>query len=260
MELNLIDTHSHLYAAEFEEDIEEVVSRAHEVGVKTILLPNIDRDSVDPMKKLVDKWPTTFKPMMGLHPSSVKQETYRDELAVVENELFTNGDMYIGVGEIGMDLYWDTSTKHEQEEAFKTQCRWADQLNLPIAIHSRNATQNVIDIIQELKLPNLTGVFHCFGDGPEEARQIIDLGFKLGIGGVLTFKNSGLDKTMADIELDHCILETDSPYLAPTPNRGKRNESSYTALVAQKLADVKQTSLENVAKITSQNAKELFRI
>jgi len=253
MDLNIIDTHSHLYAEEFTDDIKETVERALNAGVKQILLPNIDQSTIDGMKDLCKTWPDVFKPMMGLHPSSVKKETYKAELERVKQELFMHS--FIAVGEIGMDLYWDKSTQPEQQEAFETQCKWASELDLPIAIHSRNATMEVISSIEKLQIDNLTGVFHC-----SEANKIIDLGFKLGIGGVLTFKNSGLAEVLSEIDLEHLILETDSPYLAPAPYRGKRNESAYTALVAQKLADVKHTTLEKVAEITTQNAQELFRI
>lgn len=258
MALSYIDTHSHLYADEFAEDIDNVLDTCKAKGVDTVLLPAIDKSSFASMSQLVKNHPNQVKPMMGLHPCSVKQETYQDELMFVQDELFSKN--YIAVGEIGMDLYWDKSTQEIQEEAFVKQCEWALELDLPIAIHSRDATNEVIRLIQDLNNPNLTGVFHCFGDGISEAREIIDLGFKLGIGGVLTFKNSGLDKVISEVELDHLILETDSPYLAPTPYRGKRNESSYIPLIAEKLADVKRVPVAEVAEITTRNAKELFRI
>lgn len=258
MELEFIDTHSHLYAKEFGDDTSETVIRALEAGVKTIVLPNIDSSSVQGLKGLCEQWPGLFKPMMGLHPCSVTKEGYKEELEAIRKVLFA--DNFVAVGEIGMDLYWDKSTQEEQDDAFRIQCQWASGLNIPIAIHSRNATREVIDIIKDMNLSNLTGVFHCFGDGLAEANEIIDLGFKLGIGGVLTFKNSGLSDVMKEVDLKHLILETDSPYLAPMPHRGKRNESAYTAIVAEKLADVKQTSIAEVAKITTKNAKQLFSI
>ncbi len=258
MGLNFIDTHSHLYAAEFDTDIEAAVERCLSSNVYKVLLPGIDQSSFKAMNKLTDRWPGIFHAMMGLHPCSVQPETYQAELSFVQKELQEND--YLAIGEIGMDLYWDKSTYDIQKEALQTQLTWASEMKLPVAIHSRNATQEVIDIIRELQLDNLTGVFHCFGDGLKEAKQIIELGFMMGIGGVLTFKNSGLDKVIAEVDLKHLILETDSPYLAPIPYRGKRNESSYIPLIAQKLADVKQTSIENVAEITTRNAKELFSI
>lgn len=257
--MTFVDTHSHLYAEEFNDDLEATVQRAKENRVDTILLPNIDSTSVNAMHNLADKWPGIFRPMMGLHPCSVKPGTYRQELDRVKDALY-NGRAYIAVGEIGMDLYWDKTTRSEQEEALIEQCKWANDLKLPIAIHSRNATNEVIAIIEQLNLPDLTGVFHCFGDGLGEAEKIIELGFYLGIGGVLTFKNSGLGEVIKQVDLAHLILETDSPYLAPVPYRGKRNESGYIPLIAEKLADVKQVSLEEVAKITTQNAVNLFRI
>lgn len=258
MALSYIDTHSHLYATDFEEDVDDVLNSCKTNGVDIILLPAIDRSSFESMTQLVENHPKQVIPMMGLHPCSVKPETYMDELAFVRDEL--NNGKYIAVGEIGMDLYWDKSTQEIQEEAFVQQCEWAIELDLPIAIHSRNATNEVIKLIKEINNPKLTGVFHCFGDGISEANEIIDLGFKLGIGGVLTFKNSGLDKVISEVDLKHVILETDSPYLAPSPYRGKRNESSYIPLIAEKLADVKRVPVTEVAEITTRNAKELFRI
>ena len=258
MGLRLIDTHSHLYAKEFDDDLDDVLQRLEEQGIHKVLLPNVDRASVDRLNNLVARNPDRFIPMMGLHPCSVQPEDYRDQLALVESMLFAN--TFCAVGEIGMDLYWDKSTQDIQVEAFKQQCHWAHTLGLPVAIHSRNATHEVIQAIKELQLPGLTGVFHCFGDGLQEANEIIEMGFKLGIGGVLTFKNSGLDKVLENIDLEHLVLETDAPYLAPVPHRGKRNESSYTYLIAQKLADVKRTTIEQVAKITTANAEQLFGI
>ncbi|MCB9260869.1 MAG: TatD family hydrolase [Flavobacteriales bacterium] len=254
----MIDTHSHLYLPEFNEDWDEVMARLMLANVEKVLLPNVDVESIEWMKTTVSKAPNVFKPMMGLHPCSVKKETFTKDLEAIKNELFSGN--YIAVGEIGMDLYWDKTTKDIQEEALKMQCFWANELRIPVALHTRNATKEVVEIVKQLNLEDLTGVFHCFGDGVEEAHQIIDLGFKLGIGGVLTFKNSGLDKVLEKIDLEHLVLETDSPYLAPAPHRGKRNESSYTFLVAQRLADVKQVNLNEVAEITTKNAQELFKI
>lgn len=260
MELGFIDTHSHLYAEEFNEDQAEVVKRALESGVTKILLPSIDKSTFGWMRDLESNYPELCKSMIGLHPCSVKPETFKEELDFIKSELENPNQNYIAIGEIGMDLYWDKTTQDIQAEAFIKQCQWAIEYNLPIAIHSRNATKEIISLIKEVNDDCLTGVFHCFGDGLEEANEIIELGFKLGIGGVLTFKNSGLDKVMEQVDLEHLVLETDSPYLAPTPYRGKRNESAYIPLIAQKLADVKQVSLDVVREITTKNAVELFGI
>jgi TatD DNase family protein len=258
MDLSFIDTHSHLYADEFVDDFNDVVDRAQKGGVNKILLPNIDTDSYEAMMRLSVGNPDLFKPMIGLHPCSVKLESYKTQLEYLQSKLESH--TFIAIGEIGMDLYWDTSTEGAQTEALQIQCGWAAEHDLPIALHTRNATKQVIQIIKDLDLPKLTGVFHCFGDGLEEAEEIIEMGFKLGIGGVLTFKNGGLDRVIQSIDLKHLILETDAPYLAPAPYRGKRNESAYIPIIAQKLANVKETSIEEVAKITSKNAIELFRI
>ena len=254
----LIDTHAHLYLPDFDDDRNEVVARAKEQGVATILLPNIDSTTTDSLKKMVDDFPETCLPMMGLHPCSVKLSNYKEELDHVQKGLDSGGN--IAVGEIGMDLYWDQSTKDIQEEAFVQQCRWAVEYNLPVAIHSRNATRELIKVLQVIKLNGLRGVFHCFGDGIEEARDIIDLGLYLGIGGVLTFKNSGLSAVLEQLDLSRIVLETDSPYLAPVPHRGKRNESVYVKLVAQRLSEVHDISVEQIADITTHNARELFVI
>ena len=260
MGLKYIDTHSHLYAEDFSNDQATVVQRALDNGVGQILLPSIDKSTFGLMRSLETKYPEMFRSMIGLHPCSVKVETVEEELDLIQQELKSQDHTYVAIGEIGMDLYWDKSTKELQRDAFMRQCYWAISYNLPIAIHSRNATKEVIECIKEIGDRRLTGVFHCFGDGLTEANEVIDLGFKLGIGGVLTFKNSGLDKVIEQVSLEHLILETDSPYLAPTPHRGKRNESAYIPLIAQKLADVKQVSLDVVREITTKNAIELFRI
>jgi TatD DNase family protein len=254
----LIDTHSHQYAEEFNEDLPSVIQRCKTNGLMQILLPNIDSNSHKAMMSLATAYPNYCLPMMGLHPCSVKEESYRSELDFVAAEL--KAGSYIGVGEMGMDLYWDTSTKKIQEEALLFQCELAIEHDLPIVLHTRNATRTVLDLLQHHQFKGLKGVFHCFGDGLIEAKEIIDLGFYLGIGGVVTFKNSGLDKTLLDVSLNNIVLETDSPYLAPVPFRGKRNESSYLLNIAQKLADIKGVSIEELGRITSQNAIDLFRL
>jgi TatD DNase family protein len=258
MALKFVDTHSHLYSDEFKDDYISFIDSAMVSGVEHIILPNIDSTSFQAMMSLTSLKPTIFRPMMGLHPCSVKLETVEKELEQVKYHL--DSRTFIGIGEIGMDLYWDHTTEDLQRQALITQCQWAAELNLPVALHTRNATKQVIAVIKKLNRPELTGIFHCFGDGLAEAEEIVEMGFKLGIGGVLTFKNSGLNEVIRSIDLQHLVLETDSPYLAPVPHRGKRNESSYLPIIAQKLADVKETTLAEVAQITTKNAIELFRI
>ncbi len=255
--MQLIDTHIHLYANEFNDDRDELIRLAVEQDVQYFMMPNIDSGSKDAMMHLAERYEEQCFPMMGLHPCSVK-ENYRKELKAVENEL--KKGLYYGVGEIGLDLHWDLKFVKEQEEALKIQLQWAAETNLPVAIHSRESTAQIIEIIQKLKLQNLKGIFHCFTGTVEQAKTIIDLGFYLGIGGVLTYKNSGLDKTVTEIDLKHLVLETDAPYLPPTPHRGKRNLPAYLFLIAEKLASVKNVSLNEVAEVTSDNAIELFQI
>jgi TatD DNase family protein len=255
MGLGLIDTHSHLYADEFIEDFDDVVARLKSADVRKVLLPNIDSGSIPRMKEIVAAHPNLFVPMMGLHPCSV-QDNYKDELAIVEAELQSN--TYCAVGEVGMDLYWDQSTKAIQEIAFRQQCEWAAELKLPLAIHSRNSTREILDILQDLKSLGLKGVFHCFSGTKSEANELIDLGFYLGIGGVVTVKNSGLKEEIKEVGLENILLETDSPYLAPTPYRGKRNETSYVKLVADFLAEWYDLPQEEIYKRTSENAVQLF--
>lgn len=254
----LIDSHAHLYAEEFDADREQVIDRARAASVTKILLPNIEKATTNALWNTVKLDPGLLIPMMGLHPCSVKEETLEEELAHVSDELATG--RYIAVGEIGMDLYWDKSTRDLQERAFITQCEWAAAYRLPVAIHSREATGELIQMLQTQKIKGLTGVFHCFTGTTDQANQIIDLGFMLGIGGVLTFKNSDLRHVLKEIRLEHLLLETDAPYLAPAPHRGRRNESAYTALVAESLAAAMDTTIENVARTTTTNAMRLFKL
>jgi len=251
----LIDTHTHLYINKFDGDRAEMIQRAIDNGVEQFFLPNIDRSSIDGMLELEKQYPNRCFPMMGLHPCSVK-ENYKEELAIVEEWLYKRP--FCAVGEIGLDLYWDKTFYEEQKTAFRQQMSWAKDLDIPIVIHTRNATQETIDLVREEKDEKLRGIFHCFGGSVEEANAIIELGFHLGIGGVLTFKKAGLDKTMKHIDLKHVVLETDAPYLAPSPHRGKRNESAYVKLVAEKLATIKGVTFEEVARITSDNAQQIF--
>lgn len=253
--MSLIDTHAHLYVEQFDKDRSEVLERAKKNGVNRVYLPNIDSSSIKAMLDLERKFPDRCFAMMGLHPCSVKDD-YEEELAVVKQWLDKRS--FAAVGEIGIDLYWDTSFFEQQKDAFLRQIDWAKALNLPIVIHSREATDVIIELLQGVNDDKLRGIFHCFTGAVEQARAITDMGFLLGIGGVLTFKNSGLDKTIAEVDLSHLVLETDAPYLAPVPFRGKRNESSYILHIAEKLAKIKKEDMENIARITTQNALDLF--
>jgi TatD DNase family protein len=251
----LIDTHAHLYVEEFDEDRDAMIQRAITVGVEKMLLPSIDSSETAALLALEAKYPDNCFAMMGLHPCYVK-ENYEEELDLVESWLAKRA--FKAVGEIGLDLYWDKTFFSQQREAFERQLRWAIQYKIPVSIHSREATDEAIEIVQSLKNEHLRGVFHCFGGTMEQVKKIIDLGFYMGIGGVLTFKKSGLDTLLKDVPIEHLVLETDAPYLAPVPFRGKRNESAYTRLIAEKLAEVKGMSIEEVEKITTNNAIQLF--
>jgi TatD DNase family protein len=252
-----IDTHTHLYSEEFANDIDEVLQKAIDAGVAKFFLPNIDSSSVDGLHKLCEKYPKHCFPMMGLHPCSVKED-YLEELSIVYTLLQTK--KYFAVGEIGIDLYWDKTFYAQQADAFEKQLNWALTFDLPVVIHCRNSFDEIYEVLSSFKkLPK--GIFHCFSGTEEQAHKIIgNTNFKLGIGGVLTFKNSGLDKAIANIDLKHLVLETDSPYLAPVPYRGKRNESAYIPLIAARLADLKTCSVSEVATITTANAYEVFGV
>ena len=257
--MRFIDTHSHLYSSQFDQDRTKVVENAINVGIDKILLPNISSKYTKGMNDLCDEFPDNCFAMMGLHPCDVKTESYEREIQHIEEEL--SKGKYIAVGEIGLDLYWDKSTLELQKEAFIYQIELAKKIQLPVVIHIRNSFTEAIEIIEKLNDPDLSGVLHCFTGNFEEAQRVIDLdNFYLGIGGVLTFKNSGLDKTIEKIKMSHLVLETDSPYLAPTPNRGKRNESKYLISIAEKLSHIHQISIEEVAKVTTENAELLFQL
>lgn len=251
--MELIDTHTHIYIKDFSDDYDIMMDRAKKAGVTKFFLPAIDSEHTDSMLALESD---DIKLMMGLHPCSVKPESIRAELDHVKGWLYKRP--FYAVGEIGIDLYWDVSTKDLQIEAFEEQISWAVDLDLPIVIHSRNSTSEVIDVLKENAHPNLRGIFHCFGGSLAEAKSIIDLGFKLGIGGVVTFKNAGLDKTVNEIDLEHIVLETDAPYLSPAPYRGKRNEPAYLRIIADKISEIKGVHLEEVARATTANAKKVF--
>ena len=251
----LIDTHCHLYGEEFNEDIDAVIERAKQQGVEKFYLPGIDSTAISSMLKLEKKFPDNCFAMMGLHPCYVK-ENYKEELKLVEDWL--NKRPFAAVGEIGLDFYWDTTFKKEQHEAFNLQMDWALKKQLPIVIHTRNAMQETIEMVKPYAAKGLKGIFHCFSGSYESAIQITQMGFLLGIGGVITYKNAGLGEVIAKIGLEHLVLETDAPYLTPVPFRGKRNESAYLQYVLSKLAEVKQVSEKEIAAITSINAEKLF--
>ena len=255
-----IDTHTHLFLEEFDSDREETVQKAIEAGVLKFILPNVDSEKSEQLIQMAKEMPKHVFPLMGLHPSSVK-ENCQEELNLVVRNLKKH--KFYGIGEIGIDLYWDKTFLQQQIKAFRFQISLAREMKLPIVIHVRSSFNEIFETLElELKenksLP--IGIFHCFSGNLEQAKQAIDLGFYLGIGGVLTFKNSGLDKVVKELPLSRMVLETDSPFLAPTPHRGKRNESAYIPLIAQKLADIHQTSVENIAKITTENAEKIFLI
>ncbi len=255
--MNFIDTHAHLYAEEFKDDRKEIVAKAIQNGVSHLFLPNIDVHSIQPMLDLCWSHPENCFPMMGLHPCSVDEHV---EAHLFQIQKWFKKRKFYAVGEIGLDYYWSTDFKEQQIKAFRLQIQWAIQQDLPIVIHSRNSNADVIAILKEMKHPKLRGIFHCFSGNAQEAKEVVAEGFYLGIGGVITFKNGGLDKAIEDIGMEHLVLETDAPYLAPVPHRGKRNESFYILEIARKLAEVKQLGIAQVAEITTQNAKKVFGI
>jgi TatD DNase family protein len=253
----ITDTHTHLYADEFTTDCDLLISEAMDHGIQRFFLPNIDSTSVDAMLAIEKKYPLNCFAMMGLHPCSVK-ENWRDELALVEKHLSERG--FAGIGEIGIDLFWDKTFIKEQEEAFRGQIELANRYKLPIVIHSRESFEEIYRILLETKKKNPCGIFHCFTGNADQAKRAVDIGFYLGIGGVVTFKNSGLDKVVAEMDLQNMVLETDAPYLAPVPFRGKRNVPAYLLKVAEKIAEIKNISVDEVAEVTTENSKKIFGI
>lgn len=254
--MQFIDTHAHLYLDKFENDIDQVILNAIESGVTKMFLPNIDSSTIKSMNELAAKYPENCYPMIGLHPSDVK-DNYKEELAIVEKEAKTG--KYIAIGEIGIDLYWDKTFLPQQQEAFAFQIELAKKYKLPIAIHARDSFDEIFEVLDLHNDDQLEGVLHCFTGNLEQAKRIINYGgFKLGIGGVATFKNGGLDKVIPHVNIEHLILETDAPFLAPTPYRGKRNESQYIPIIADKIAQLKDMKIEKVAEETTKNALELF--
>ncbi|GAL37129.1 putative deoxyribonuclease similar to YcfH type 2 [Vibrio maritimus] len=253
----MIDTHAHIYATEFDQDRDEVVQRALDAGIEHILLPNIDLDSIEPMLATEAAYPQVCRSMMGLHPCYVDANV---DLTLDTIHSWFDKHNFIAVGEIGIDLYWDKTYRKEQEHAFITQLNWAKEMDLPVVIHTRDSIEETLALLKSEQNGDLRGVFHCFGGTIEEAKAINDLGFHLGLGGVSTFKNSGMDKVIPQLDLSKVILETDCPYLAPVPHRGKRNEPAYTDLVLKRVADLTELSSEKVAQITTNNAKSLFSL
>lgn len=253
--MQLIDTHTHIYYHQGAA-LEEQLERCFENGIDRLFLPNVDLASLAQIQRVVEAYPKHCYPMAGLHPCSVKED-FKEVLQTIEE--LTDPSKIIAIGEIGLDLHWDSSTLPLQQEAFLWQVNWAKRLGLPVVIHCRNAFDELFELLEPLKDERLFGVFHCFTGTLEEANRAISLGFKLGIGGVVTFKNSGLDKVVKQIALEHLVLETDAPYLAPVPFRGKPNESSYLLYVAQKVADLHEISLEKLAEQTTINAQNVFR-
>lgn len=253
----LIDTHAHLYAEQFSADRPAMVERARDNGVDLVLLPNIDRSSIEPMLAAEREYAGWCMAMMGLHPTSVKED-FELELEAVRQQLARR--QWVALGEIGIDLYWDKTFFDQQQQAFRQQVAWALDYNLPIVIHSRESIDILIGLLREVGDDRLRGVFHCFTGDEHQAAQIFELGFYIGIGGVLTFKNGGLDRVVQQLPLERMVLETDAPYLAPVPYRGKRNESSYLRQIAERLADLKGRSIDDIAEQTSHNAQALFNI
>lgn len=253
----LIDTHSHIYSEDFNDDIDEVLQNAYNNDIKKIILPNIDSGSIKRLLDLSNSYPHICYPLLGLHPTSVSKD-YREELSAVEYWL--DKQKIYGIGEIGIDLHWDTAYLTEQQEVFRYQIKLAKSRKLPVVIHVRNSFKEVYEIVREEQDGTLRGVFHCFSGDDDAAQKIIDIGFMLGIGGVLTFKNSKLSQVIKNISIQNIVLETDSPYLSPEPKRGRRNESAYLVYTAQKLAEIYQVTLKEVADKTTDNARQLFGI
>jgi len=255
--MHFIDTHTHLYLPEFDQDRDQVIKNAMDNNVYKLLLPNVDSSTINPLIDLVKKYPAHCFPMIGLHPTSVKED-YEQEMKIVESWL--KKEKFIAIGEIGMDLYWDKTFQKQQEEVFRRQINLAKENDLPVVIHARESFDQIFKVIKEEIDDRLKGVFHAFTGTVEQANQIIDWGFKMGIGGIVTFKNAGLDNVVRNIDINHIILETDSPYLAPVAKRGKRNQSAYVKHIAEKIALIKEVSVEEVAQMTSANAKQLFKL
>ena len=255
--LELIDTHTHIYLEQFDHDRAKVVDRAVKAQVSHLLMPNIDSHTVISMMAAARQYPGKCLPMMGLHPTSVKT-TYRTELANIEKWL-KKGE-FVAVGETGIDLYWDKTHLAEQKESLERHIHWAKEYALPLVLHSRNSLDELFDVLMPAEDPSLSGVFHCFPGDPAQARKVIDMGFMLGVGGVATYKNSLMADVVDAVDLEHLLLETDAPFLSPVPYRGKRNESAYLLYIAERIAEIKAVTVEEVAEVTTANARRMFRL
>jgi TatD DNase family protein len=254
----LTDTHTHLYSKDFDDNRTELIETAINAGVTRFFLPNIDSESISGLFQVEKQFSNNCFAMMGLHPCSVNA-SYEEQLVIIEEWLSKR--KFVAIGEIGIDLYWDKTFLEQQKDAFRRQLQLAKEYKLPYVIHSRNSFNEVMEIVNEFKHDQLKAIFHCFSGNVEQAEQVVSFGnFKLGIGGVVTFKNSGLDKVVEAIDLKHVVLETDAPYLAPFPHRGKRNHPDYLILIAKKIAEIKNISLEEVAYVTTQNSIEVFGV
>lgn len=251
----LVDTHCHVYDPQFSLDRNGAMHRALEAGVGMLLLPNVDASTIKPMLELHEQYPDCTRVMMGLQPEEVKED-YKQVLDLMEKEL--ERGIYVGVGEVGLDFYWDTSFEKQQLDAFETQLDWAKQLQLPLSIHCRNAFEKMVKILEKKQDGGLGGIMHCFTGTEEEAKVYLELGFHLGLGGVTTYKNCGVKDYLPQLPLDRIVLETDAPYLAPVPCRGKRNEPAFLVHTAQKIAEICQVPLEELASVTTTNAQSLF--
>lgn len=256
--MTYIDTHAHLYANAYDEDRKEMIQRAIDEGVTKLFLPNIDEESIAGMEQLVEDYPGVCYSMMGIHPCDV-QKDWQTQLEKIKT--YYKQGYHVAIGEIGIDLYWDKSLQQEQTDAFRAQIKWAKAEKLPIVIHCRDAFNEIFEVLDSENDDDLFGIFHCFTGTEEQGHKILNYrGFKLGIGGVVTFKNSGLDRQIKNIDLKDLVLETDAPYLAPKPFRGKRNESSYIPKIAEKLSDIYGVSEQEVGRITSASALEIFKV
>ena len=255
MIMYLVDTHTHVYDHQFSLDRNEAMKRALDAGVGMMLLPNVDASTIAPMLELHEQYPDHTRVMMGLQPEEVKED-YKEVLATMEKEL--ERSIYVGVGEVGLDFYWDATFEKQQLDAFETQLDWSKQLGLPLSIHCRNAFDKMVKILEKKQDGGLRGIMHCFTGTEEEAKVYLELGFHLGLGGVTTYKNCGVKDYLSNLPLDKIVLETDAPYLAPVPCRGKRNEPAFLVHTAQKIADTLQMPLDDFADATSTNAKVLF--
>lgn len=255
--MRYIDTHTHLFSKQFDEDRSDMMERARVSGVDRVLLPNIDVDTIDRMMEMVNDYPGRAFPMMGIHPTHVGEDR-AEQLATVRSWYEKAADQFVAVGEIGIDLYWEKEKLDWQVEAFEYQIDLALEFDKPIVVHARDSFDEIFEVVERKQNGDLRGVLHCFTGNAEQAQRCLDLGLHLGIGGVATFKNGGLDQALPGLPLERLLLETDSPYLAPVPYRGKRNESSYVPIVAQRLAEIMGTTVPEIARITTENAEKLF--